>query len=64
MYASVRHYTLGAGSIDSLMHRVDDEFQRPSVSPQSRPSVLPSGGHLFSPLVAIGSPHRLPIESP
>jgi hypothetical protein len=30
--------------------------QRPSVSPQGRPSVLPSGGHVFSPLVAIGSP--------
>jgi hypothetical protein len=26
MYASVRHYTMGAGSIDSLMHRVDQEF--------------------------------------
>jgi len=26
MYASVRQYTLGAGSIDSLMHRVDQEF--------------------------------------
>ena len=26
MYASVRHYTRGAGSIDSLMHRVDEEF--------------------------------------
>jgi hypothetical protein len=26
MYASVRHYTMGAGSIDSLMHRVDEEF--------------------------------------
>jgi TIR domain len=31
--------------------------QRPSVSPQLRPSVLPTGGHVFSPLVAIGSPH-------
>jgi hypothetical protein len=26
MYASVRHYEMSAGSIDSLMHRVDDEF--------------------------------------
>jgi hypothetical protein len=26
MYASVRHYRMGAGSIDSLMHRVDEEF--------------------------------------
>jgi hypothetical protein len=26
MYASVRRYTMGAGSIDSLMHRVDQEF--------------------------------------
>ena len=26
MYASVRHYEMGAGSIDSLMHRVDEEF--------------------------------------
>jgi hypothetical protein len=26
MYASVRHYRMGAGSIDSLMHRVDAEF--------------------------------------
>jgi hypothetical protein len=31
--------------------------QWPSVSPQVRPSVLPTGGHLFSPLVAMGSPH-------
>jgi hypothetical protein len=31
MYASVRHYTLGAGSIDSLMHRVDEEFA-PAIS--------------------------------
>jgi hypothetical protein len=26
MYASVRHYNVDAGSIDSLMHRVDEEF--------------------------------------
>jgi hypothetical protein len=26
MYASVRYYEMGAGSIDSLMHRVDEEF--------------------------------------
>ena len=26
MYASLRHYKMGAGSIDSLMHRVDEEF--------------------------------------
>jgi hypothetical protein len=26
MYASVRHYSMGSGSIDSLMHRVDEEF--------------------------------------
>jgi hypothetical protein len=26
MYASVRHYKMGAGSLDSLMHRVDEEF--------------------------------------
>ncbi|MGH2978209.1 MAG: hypothetical protein ACRDLQ_01055 [Solirubrobacterales bacterium] len=26
MYVSVRHYTMGAGSIDSLMQRVDQEF--------------------------------------
>jgi hypothetical protein len=26
MYASVRQYVMGAGSIDSLMHRVDTEF--------------------------------------
>jgi hypothetical protein len=31
--------------------------QWPSVSPQLRPSVLPTGGHPFSPLVAMGSPH-------
>lgn len=31
MYASVRHYTMGAGSIDSLMHRVDEEFA-PAIS--------------------------------
>ena len=32
--------------------------QRPSVSPQRRPSDLPNGGRRFSPLVAIGSPQR------
>ena len=26
MYASVRHYRMGAGSMDSLMRRVDEEF--------------------------------------
>ncbi len=26
MYVSVRHYTMGRGSMDSLMHRVDEEF--------------------------------------
>ena len=26
MYASMRQYSVGAGSIDSLMHRVDEEF--------------------------------------
>ncbi len=26
MYASVRHYRMGAGLIDSLMRRVDEEF--------------------------------------
>lgn len=26
MYASLRHYEMGAGSIDSLMHQVDEEF--------------------------------------
>jgi hypothetical protein len=26
MYASLRHYKMGAGSIDSLMHQVDEEF--------------------------------------
>lgn len=31
--------------------------QWPSVSPQVRPSVLPTGGHVFSPLVAMSSPH-------
>jgi hypothetical protein len=31
MYASVRRYTVGAGSLDSLMHRVDDEFA-PAIS--------------------------------
>jgi len=34
MYASVRHYRVGAGSIDSLMHRVDEEFA-PAVSQES-----------------------------
>jgi hypothetical protein len=32
--------------------------QWPSVSPQLRPSDLPSGGHVVSPLVAIGCPQR------
>jgi len=31
--------------------------QWPSVSPQLRPSDLPTGGHLFSPLAAMISPH-------
>ncbi|HMD57555.1 MAG TPA: hypothetical protein VKG82_08805 [Solirubrobacteraceae bacterium] len=31
MYASVRHYTIGAGSVDALMHRVDEEFA-PAIS--------------------------------
>jgi hypothetical protein len=31
MYASVRHYRISAGSIDSLMHRVDEEFA-PAIS--------------------------------
>jgi hypothetical protein len=31
MYASVRRYTMGAGSIDSLMHQVDQEFA-PAIS--------------------------------
>jgi len=31
MYASVRHYRMGAGSIYSLMHRVDAEFA-PAIS--------------------------------
>ena len=26
MYASVRHYTMGAGALDAFMHRVDEEF--------------------------------------
>jgi hypothetical protein len=34
----------------------DDECQRPSVSPQPRPSLLPTGGHFFSPLVATNLP--------
>jgi hypothetical protein len=38
--------------------------QRPSVSPQRRPSDLPGGGHLFSPLVAIGSPQRAVVAEP
>ena len=41
---------LGAG-------RTSSRCQWPSVSPQLRPSELPIGGHLFSPLVAIRSPH-------
>jgi hypothetical protein len=31
MYASVRRYTIGAGSVDLLMHRVDQEFA-PAIS--------------------------------
>ena len=31
MYASVRRHGVGSGSIDSLMHRVDEEFA-PAVS--------------------------------
>ncbi len=40
------------------------ECQWPSVSPQVRPSVLPTGGHLFSPLVAMSSPHDRVGERP
>ena len=36
--------------------------QRPSVSPQVRPSVLPTGGHVFSPLVAMSSPHDVGVR--
>jgi hypothetical protein len=32
--------------------------QWPSVSPQWRPSGLPTGGHPFSPLAAVEIPHR------
>jgi hypothetical protein len=38
--------------------------QRSSVSPQWRPSDLPAGGHVFSPLVAIGSPQRAVVAEP
>jgi hypothetical protein len=31
MYVSVRHYTMGAGSHDALMHRVDEELA-PAIS--------------------------------
>jgi hypothetical protein len=31
MFVSVRRYTMGAGSIDSLMHRIDQEFA-PAIS--------------------------------
>jgi hypothetical protein len=34
MYASVRHYTMGAGSLDALMHRVDEEFA-PAISQEA-----------------------------
>jgi hypothetical protein len=34
MYASVRHYKMGTGSIDALMHRVDEEFA-PAISQES-----------------------------
>ena len=34
MYATVRHYTMGAGSLDALMHRVDEEFA-PAISQES-----------------------------
>ena len=33
MYASVRHYKMGAGSIDSLVYHVDEEFA--PLSPRS-----------------------------
>jgi hypothetical protein len=36
---------------------IDALCQWPSVSPQVWPSVLPNRGHLFSPLVAMSSPH-------
>jgi hypothetical protein len=40
-----------------LRRRFALSCQRPSVSPQVRPSALPTGGHVFSPLVAMSSPH-------
>jgi hypothetical protein len=36
--------------------------QWPSVSPRGWPSVLPVGGHVFSPLVAMGSPHGVGLR--
>jgi len=38
--------------------------QRSSLSPRWRPSVLPGGGHVVSPLVAIGSPQRGVVAEP
>ncbi len=40
------------------------ECQGSSVSPQRRPSVLPSGGHVVSPLVAIRPPQRAVVAEP
>jgi hypothetical protein len=47
-----------------LQRRPRGWCQWPSVSPQLRPSVLPTGGHVGSPLVAIGSPQHAVVAKP
>jgi hypothetical protein len=46
----------GAGTLRGCPAHPHARCQRPSVSPQRRSSNVPTGGHVFSPLVAIGSP--------
>ena len=49
---------------DRTRSRSGSRCQRPSASCQLRPSVLPSGGHVVSPPVAIGSPRRAVVAKP
>jgi hypothetical protein len=46
-----------------LQEAISRDCQRPSVSPHPRSSHLPTGGHDFSPLAAIRTPHRAGVLS-
>ncbi len=58
------HYVFDLWAHQWRTRHAHGDCQWPSVSPQVRPSVLPTGGHLFSPLVAMSSPHDRVGERP